>query len=732
MKRFLICCIALIQVNSMVNAANNIPANHPYIQYYGRWDFSDSLAPSHSWPGVYLFAKFEGTSIGVRMNDNYCYYNIFIDGKLLSVFKGNSAGIASYTLASGLPDSTHTLLFTKRNETTSSKFSFNGLILDDGKNLLPPPAKPVRKIEFMGDSYTSASGNEWTDNTKPLDKETQYTNIYEGFGPITARNYNAQYQMTSQAGYGLVLDWESNYVNNIPDKFDRTLCYTSLPKWDYEQWIPNLVVICLGLNDYSGFGGYSGPVAQDKTDLFKSRYHDFVGTIRDVYPGTKILIVAANSVGWIQTAVSEVVAEENNLGKSDVFYTYFPKYEDSSYVFGGHPTVATHHLIAERLIAKIDSIDAWQPYQDLLPPRITKLPVSPFIVYDTSYVLSIKTDSYATMRYSAEDKPYDQMEHTFTTTGKRDHSVALSCQHGIPYTYFLRGIDVYGNAMDSSAIVQFNVDTTKVLLNWTASGYDHSGWKTGLAPLSNISADSPKTLISSVVTAYFRKNITITDISKITGIGIFIKAHDGAVVYANGAEVARINMFADEEISYNSMAIGALEFNNMVAINTPSNLSKFHNSENTIAVEIHTANSTSPSVSFDCYMLDNLGYYFKLGSEWYYYNNGDTPPNQLADKVTDVLSGQQSSHTKSFVLYSNYPNPFNPSTTLKFDIPSKSHVTMNIFDLLGRKVSTLVDEVKSEGTYDIHFDGNTLSSGLYFCRLQAGNRVVTQKLVLLK
>jgi hypothetical protein len=57
---------------------------------------------------------------------------------------------------------------------------------------------------------------------------------------------------------------------------------------------------------------------------------------------------------------------------------------------------------------------------------------------------------------------------------------------------------------------------------------------------------------------------------------------------------------------------------------------------------------------------------------------------------------------------------------------------MNIFDLLGRKVSTLVDEVKSEGTYDIHFDGNTLSSGLYFCRLQAGNRVATQKLVLLK
>jgi len=722
----------VIGVCTMLHSTQNIPANHPYIQYYGRWDFSDSLAPSHSWPGVYLYAEFEGTSIGVRMNDNYCYYNVFIDGKLSSVFKGSSAGVTSYTLASGLSDSNHTLLFTKRNETTSNKYSFHGLILDDGKNLLPPPAKPMRKIEFIGDSYTSASGNEWTDNTKPLDKETQYTNIYEGFGPITARNYNAQYQMTSQAGYGLVVDWESNYANTIPDKFDRTLCYTSLPKWDYEQWIPNLVVICLGLNDYSGFGGYSGPIAKDKTDLFKSRYHDFIETIRDVYPGTKILIVAANSVEWIQTAASEVVVEENNLGKNDAFYTYFPKYEDSSYVFGGHPTVATHHLIAERLIAKIDSIDAWHPYQDLLPPRITKLPVSPFIVYDTTYTLTIQTDSYATMRFSTIDKPYNQMDSVFTVTGKREHSVTFSCSHNQHYTYYLRGIDVFGNAMDTSAVVIFQVDTTKTLLNWASLGYDHSGWKTGLAPLSNISADSPKTLVSSVITAYFRKNITIADISKITAIGIFIKAHDGAVVYANGSEVARINMFTDEEISYHSVAIGAKAFNNMVAINTPAGFSKLHNGENTVAVEIHTASSTVPSVSFDCYILDNLGYYFKLGSEWHYYDNGDTPPNQLADKITDVLSEQQSLQPKSFILYSNYPNPFNPSTTLKFDIPSKSHVTIYIFDLLGRKVATVVDEVKSEGTYNIRFDGSALSSGLYFCRLQAGNRVAIQKLILLK
>jgi hypothetical protein len=170
----------------------------------------------------------------------------------------------------------------------------------------------------------------------------------------------------------------------------------------------------------------------------------------------------------------------------------------------------------------------------------------------------------------------------------------------------------------------------------------------------------------------------------------------------------------------------------MVAINTPAGLRKLHNGENTVAIEIHTANSATPSVSFDCYMRDNLGFYFNLGSEWSYYDNGDTPPYQLHDKETSIVEDKGVVVPKNLVLYSNYPNPFNPSTTLKFDIPSKSHVTIYIFDLLGRKVATLVDEMKFEGTYDIRFDGSTLSSGLYFCRLQAGSQVATQKLVLLK
>ena len=83
-------------------------------------------------------------------------------------------------------------------------------------------------------------------------------------------------------------------------------------------------------------------------------------------------------------------------------------------------------------------------------------------------------------------------------------------------------------------------------------------------------------------------------------------------------------------------------------------------------------------------------------------------------------------------LYQNYPNPFNPSTVISYQLPTLSHVTLKIYDLLGREVATLVDERKSPGTYDVKFDGSAFPSGVYFCRIIAGNYISTRKIMLLK
>jgi len=85
-----------------------------------------------------------------------------------------------------------------------------------------------------------------------------------------------------------------------------------------------------------------------------------------------------------------------------------------------------------------------------------------------------------------------------------------------------------------------------------------------------------------------------------------------------------------------------------------------------------------------------------------------------------------------FSLDQNYPNPFNPTTTIAFSIPQAGDVTLKIFDALGREVATLVNGVRSAGEFNVVFNASSLSSGIYFYRLQAGNYVDTKKLVLMK
>jgi len=86
----------------------------------------------------------------------------------------------------------------------------------------------------------------------------------------------------------------------------------------------------------------------------------------------------------------------------------------------------------------------------------------------------------------------------------------------------------------------------------------------------------------------------------------------------------------------------------------------------------------------------------------------------------------------SFELSQNYPNPFNPSTSIEYALPQKSRVQLDVYDVLGRKVMTLVDKYEVAGKYKVEFNAAKLASGVYFYRLQAGSFTKTMKLLLLK
>jgi hypothetical protein len=89
-----------------------------------------------------------------------------------------------------------------------------------------------------------------------------------------------------------------------------------------------------------------------------------------------------------------------------------------------------------------------------------------------------------------------------------------------------------------------------------------------------------------------------------------------------------------------------------------------------------------------------------------------------------------SSTPNTFLLEQNYPNPFNPSTTIRYQLPVASMVKLEVYDVLGKKVVTLVSERQSAGYYQFIWNASGLSSGTYFYRLQAGGFVETKKMML--
>ncbi len=86
----------------------------------------------------------------------------------------------------------------------------------------------------------------------------------------------------------------------------------------------------------------------------------------------------------------------------------------------------------------------------------------------------------------------------------------------------------------------------------------------------------------------------------------------------------------------------------------------------------------------------------------------------------------------SFSLEQNYPNPFNPATFIVYSVPAQSKVKLDVFNILGQKVATLVNETKTAGQYSVNFDGSSLSSGVYVYRLSTETQTVAKKMVLMK
>ncbi|MDD5087956.1 MAG: T9SS type A sorting domain-containing protein [bacterium] len=176
----------------------------------------------------------------------------------------------------------------------------------------------------------------------------------------------------------------------------------------------------------------------------------------------------------------------------------------------------------------------------------------------------------------------------------------------------------------------------------------------------------------------------------ILSVSILIYGHDGALGNA---------LFIDHS---------ALEFHEF---SVPINYSETGDPDSAaIAIEILRQDAADVNVG-SFFIVDDLA-----------FRGVSSVPEELATQTVPT----------TISLHENYPNPFNATTTLAYDLPRAGHISLRVFDLLGREVAVLKDGVVEAGTHHVMFDGNSLGSGIYFARLDVGRFSQTQKLMLIK
>jgi lysophospholipase L1-like esterase len=345
-------CVLLSAYPCAGHAEVLVPAGDPNINYYGRFDFSSPAQPKFNWSGSAIETAFLGPSIGINLHDGQSDYDLEIDGTFCGVISTTSDN-DRYAIASGLSAQSHTIRVIQRSENHWSAATFGGFYMADGMRLLAPPPKPVKKIEFIGDSYTVGYGNESGSRTCTSQQLRHYTNTNRSFPAIVTKAFHAQSVIVGWSGQGMVRNYgdaAKKSATPYPYYYKSTLGALA-GAWNFQQWVPDLAVICLGTNDFS-----TTPYPDDT--MYTNAYHAFIGTVRSNYPNASILCVSTPT-GRCDELVRRVVGDEAGVfNRNNVYYAAFPP----ALAMSGcdwHPSVADDSLIAGVLTASIIKNCGW-------------------------------------------------------------------------------------------------------------------------------------------------------------------------------------------------------------------------------------------------------------------------------------------------------------------------------------------------------------------------------------
>ena len=315
------------QAASCGSSATAIDPADERILYTGRWYQADPSAPWCSWQGCSIIANFRGTSISARFqavaDDKDRIFVIIDDDKSSARTIALTGGTADYLLAAGLSDATHKVEIVKKSNAGKDHIiTFHGLSIA-GSDLTSPPARPLLKLEFYGDSNLAGHSVEHEQNKG----EMKYRDSYYCFAGIASRMLDAEYHNISKGGERI-----QDVMTNIWDKYYPNSSET----WDFSRNRPDAVIVNLGAND----------VGEPKDSIVKA-YHKFLNALRDIHPDAHIVVM--NAYGWSYDEPAnytrEVVAARNDSNMSCLHFPWvFEQWHGCQYDHSGMANLLAEHL----------------------------------------------------------------------------------------------------------------------------------------------------------------------------------------------------------------------------------------------------------------------------------------------------------------------------------------------------------------------------------------------------
>ena len=312
------------------------------VKLVGRFDASDPAAVRFAWSGSMVVGRFKGTGISVRLRDEgKNLFQVLVDGEPKAVIKTDHTKQA-YTLADGLPDGVHDVAIYKRTEANVGEAVFLGF--DPQGTMLPPPPPAERRIELIGDSITAGYGNEGPGAVCTFNPAEE--NQYATYGAVAARALNAEH---------VTIAWSGKTIGQMTDFYEKTLPARAESVWDFKAWTPQLVVMNIGTNNFATYDPGETRYVRIYTNLFdrvRKAYPQALivcmlgPMLSDVYPPGKQNLTLAKK--YMRAAMAKIKAS----GEANYEYLELPEQRHSDGLgCGFHPSVKTHKLMADRLVA---------------------------------------------------------------------------------------------------------------------------------------------------------------------------------------------------------------------------------------------------------------------------------------------------------------------------------------------------------------------------------------------